>query len=109
MGDSLAHADLRVDDILLTEDRVVSVDWPHAVRAAPWSDLLAMLPCATAQSGPDPEAVFTAHPAGRAPSPRPPPPCSPPWPATSSRTHCTPIRRACPRCERSRRSRARPP
>uniref|UniRef100_A0AAU2VZ45 Aminoglycoside phosphotransferase family protein n=1 Tax=Streptomyces sp. NBC_00008 TaxID=2903610 RepID=A0AAU2VZ45_9ACTN len=64
-GDSLAHADLRADNILLTEDRVVFVDWPHAVRAAPWFDLLAMLPCVAAQGGPDPEAVFTAHPLGR--------------------------------------------
>ncbi|MFE9817457.1 phosphotransferase family protein [Streptomyces sp. NPDC005773] len=64
-GDSLAHGDLRADNILLTEDRVVFVDWPHAMRAAPWFDLLTMLPCVAAQGGPDPEAVFTAHPLGR--------------------------------------------
>ncbi|MGW6205391.1 phosphotransferase family protein [Streptomyces sp. NPDC055089] len=64
-GDSLAHGDLRADNILLTEDRVVFVDWPHAVRAAPWFDLLTMLPCVAAQGGPDPEATFTAHPLGR--------------------------------------------
>ncbi len=65
-GDTLAHADLRADNMLLTaEDRVVFVDWPHAVRAAPWFDLLVMLPCVRAQGGPDPEEVFTAHPVGR--------------------------------------------
>lgn len=64
-GDSLVHADLRADNILLTEDRVVFVDWPHAMRAAPWFDLLAMLPCVATQGGPDPETVFTAHPLGR--------------------------------------------
>ncbi|MGW1226695.1 aminoglycoside phosphotransferase family protein [Streptomyces sp. NPDC001515] len=64
-GDTLVHADLRADNILLTEDRVVFVDWPHARRAAPWFDLLAMLPSVAAQGGPDPEAVFTAHPLGR--------------------------------------------
>ena len=65
-GDTLAHADLRADNMLLTaEDRVVFVDWPHAVRAAPWFDLLVMLPCVRAQGGPDPEEVFTAHPLGR--------------------------------------------
>ncbi|MFE7107140.1 aminoglycoside phosphotransferase family protein [Streptomyces sp. NPDC057575] len=64
-GDSLAHSDLRADNILLTDDRVVFVDWPHALRAAPWFDLLTMLPCVAAQGGPDPEAVFTAHPLGR--------------------------------------------
>ncbi|MCX4733155.1 phosphotransferase [Streptomyces sp. NBC_01363] len=64
-GDSLAHSDLRADNILLTDDRVVFVDWPHALRAAPWFDLLVMLPCVAAQGGPDPETVFTAHPLGR--------------------------------------------
>lgn len=36
-GDSLAHSDLRADNILLTDERVVFVDWPHALRAAPGS------------------------------------------------------------------------
>lgn len=35
------------------------------MRAAPWFDLLTMLPCVAAQGGPDPEATFTAHPLGR--------------------------------------------
>ncbi|MEU2622670.1 aminoglycoside phosphotransferase family protein [Streptomyces sp. NPDC007157] len=65
-GDTLAHADLRADNMLLTADGgVVFVDWPHAVRAAPWFDLLVMLPCVRAQGGPDPEDLFTAHPLGR--------------------------------------------
>ncbi|TXS47402.1 phosphotransferase family protein [Streptomyces sp. OR43] len=64
-GDTLVHGDLRADNILLTEDRVVFVDWPHALRAAPWFDLVTMLPCVAAQGGPDPEATFAAHPLGR--------------------------------------------
>ncbi|MEU2771708.1 aminoglycoside phosphotransferase family protein [Streptomyces sp. NPDC007162] len=65
-GDTLAHGDLRADNMLLTADGgVVFVDWPHAVRAAPWFDLLVMLPCVRAQGGPDPERVFAAHPLGR--------------------------------------------
>ncbi|MCX5183430.1 phosphotransferase [Streptomyces sp. NBC_00268] len=69
-GDTLAHADLRADNVLLAKDgRVVFVDWPHAVRAAPWFDLLLMLPCVRAQGGPDPEEVFTTHPLGRAADP----------------------------------------
>ncbi|MGW2487229.1 aminoglycoside phosphotransferase family protein [Streptomyces sp. NPDC001606] len=65
-GDTLAHADLRADNVLLTADGgVVFVDWPHALRAAPWFDLLVLLPCVRAQGGPDPEEVFTAHPLGR--------------------------------------------
>ncbi|MDF3299816.1 phosphotransferase family protein [Streptomyces tropicalis] len=71
-GDTLAHGDLRADNILLTggrDDGVVFVDWPHAMRAAPWVDLLLMLPCVSAQGGPDPEELFTAHPLGRAADP----------------------------------------
>lgn len=68
-GDSLAHSDLRADNILLTDDRVVFVDWPHALRAAPWFDLLVMLPCVAAQGGPDPDTVFTGHPLGRGADP----------------------------------------
>ncbi|MCM2415136.1 aminoglycoside phosphotransferase family protein [Streptomyces sp. RKAG290] len=64
-GDSLVHGDLRADNILLTEDRVVFVDWPHAMRAAPWFELLTMLPCVAAQGGPDPESLFTGHPLAR--------------------------------------------
>ncbi|KOV65849.1 phosphotransferase [Streptomyces sp. MMG1121] len=65
-GDTLAHADLRADNVLLTADGgVVFVDWPHALRAAPWFDLLVMLPCVRSQGGPDPEEVFTTHPLGR--------------------------------------------
>ncbi|MFF4488432.1 aminoglycoside phosphotransferase family protein [Streptomyces sp. NPDC001544] len=68
-GDTLAHADLRADNILLTGEEdgrgVVFVDWPHAVRAAPWFDLLVMLPCVRAQGGPEPEELFTGHPVGR--------------------------------------------
>ncbi|MET7734220.1 aminoglycoside phosphotransferase family protein [Streptomyces sp. NPDC005402] len=69
-GDTLAHADLRADNILLADDgRTVFVDWPHALRAAPWFDLLVMLPCVRAQGGPDPEGLFTAHPLGAAADP----------------------------------------
>jgi hypothetical protein len=70
-GDTLAHGDLRADNMLLTADeRVVFVDWPHASLAAPWFDLLVMLPCVRAQGGPDPEEVFTSHPLGRDADPR---------------------------------------
>lgn len=72
VGDTLAHADLRADNMLFTSDggRVVFVDWPHAVRAAPWFDLLVMLPCVRAQGGPDPEEVFTAQRVGRGADPK---------------------------------------
>lgn len=61
-GDTLAHCDLRADNMLLTRDRVVFVDWPHARSAAPWFDLVMLLPSVAAQGGPDPEELFTTHP-----------------------------------------------
>ncbi|MEV0092942.1 aminoglycoside phosphotransferase family protein [Streptomyces sp. NPDC050738] len=64
-GETLAHGDLRADNILLTPERVVFVDWPHACRAVPWFDLLVMLPCVAAQGGPDPQELFLRHPLGR--------------------------------------------
>lgn len=58
-GDTLAHGDLRADNLLLTPDgRVVVVDWPHACLAAPWFDLVLMLPSVRMQGGPPPEGLF---------------------------------------------------
>ncbi|MEU0004874.1 phosphotransferase [Streptomyces sp. NPDC006314] len=69
-GDTLAHGDLHADNVLLTADGGdVFVDWPHAVRAAPWFGLPVLLPCVRAQGGPDPEEVSTAHPLGRTADP----------------------------------------
>jgi aminoglycoside phosphotransferase len=67
-GDSLVHGDLRADNILLTPDRVLFVDWPHARIGAPWLDLLFLLPSAAA-TGTDPEAVWAAYPPARAADP----------------------------------------
>ncbi|SDJ59977.1 aminoglycoside phosphotransferase family protein [Streptomyces indicus] len=64
-GDTLAHADLRADNILLTDAGAVFVDWPHACRAARWFDLLVMLPSVAMQGGPSPETLFAAHPAAQ--------------------------------------------
>lgn len=61
-GDALVHSDLRADNILLTGDRVVVVDWPWACVAAPWFDLLGFLPSVRMQGGPPPETIFDAHP-----------------------------------------------
>lgn len=57
-GLHLVHGDLRADNILITADRVVFVDWPHAGTGAPWLDLLFMLPCLALQGGPTPAEVW---------------------------------------------------
>ncbi|WP_329084807.1 phosphotransferase family protein [Streptosporangium sp. NBC_01469] len=63
-GDSLVHGDIRADNLLLTADKVMVVDWPWAFVGAGWFDLLQMLPSVRMQGGPPPEEVFTAHPVG---------------------------------------------
>jgi hypothetical protein len=61
-GTSLAHADIRADNILLTPRRVVFVDWAWACLAKPWFDLVALLPSVALQGGPQPEHVLASHP-----------------------------------------------
>ncbi|MFC8732030.1 phosphotransferase [Luteimicrobium sp. NPDC057192] len=43
-GDAVVHGDLRADNLLVTDGGVVVVDWPHAVRGAPFFDVAAFLP-----------------------------------------------------------------
>lgn len=68
-GNSLAHADIRADNLLLTEDRVYVVDWPWACLAQPWFDLVAMLLTISVHGGPDPETICQAQPVTRAADP----------------------------------------
>jgi aminoglycoside phosphotransferase (APT) family kinase protein len=62
-GGTLLHLDLRADNMLLTSDRVVVVDWPHARVGAPWVDLLFFAPSVAMQGGPPPEDLLsrTSH------------------------------------------------
>jgi aminoglycoside phosphotransferase (APT) family kinase protein len=70
-GETLLHADLRADNILITPDRVVFVDWPHACVGAAWIDLVFFLPSVAMQGGPKPWEVFAEHPvSGSAPPDR---------------------------------------
>jgi aminoglycoside phosphotransferase (APT) family kinase protein len=64
-GSTLLHCDVRADNILLTPNRVVFVDWPHVCVGAEWLDLLLFLPSVAMQGGPPPWEVFEAHPLGR--------------------------------------------
>jgi hypothetical protein len=57
-GDTLLHTDLRADQILLTDERVMFVDWPHASVGAAWLDVLLMAPSITVQGGPGPGEVL---------------------------------------------------
>jgi aminoglycoside phosphotransferase (APT) family kinase protein len=64
VGATLLHFDLRADNILLTADRVLVVDWPHASLGAGWMELLQILPSIAMQGGPKPWEIFDSHPLG---------------------------------------------
>jgi hypothetical protein len=55
-GSSLVHFDMYSHNILLTPDRVLFVDWPHARLGAPFVDLVLLLSTAAAD-GIDPERL----------------------------------------------------
>lgn len=61
-GSTLVHTDIRADNVLLTGEGAVFVDWPHAAVGAAWIDLLYFLPSVAMQGGPEPNETFWAHP-----------------------------------------------
>jgi aminoglycoside phosphotransferase (APT) family kinase protein len=61
-GETLIHSDVRSDNVLVTPERVVFVDWPHASLGAPWLELLCFLPSVAMQGGPQPWEIFDVHP-----------------------------------------------
>jgi hypothetical protein len=64
-GSTLAHTDIRADNVLLADEGAVFVDWPHSAIAAPWIDLLYFLPSVAMQGGPNPNETFWAQPQTR--------------------------------------------
>jgi hypothetical protein len=61
-GDTLAHLDVRGDNVLLDDSgRVWFVDWPWAARGAAWVDS-ALLAVNAALHGYDPESIVDDHP-----------------------------------------------
>lgn len=67
-GDTLLHADIRADNLLLTGDGVIVVDWPHACRGAAFANLAFFAPSVAMQGGPEPAALLARTGAGRAAS-----------------------------------------
>ncbi len=64
-GSTLLHCDIRADNLLLTGDGVVVVDWPHACRGAAFVDLVCFAPSVAMQGGPDPTALLARSRVGR--------------------------------------------
>jgi aminoglycoside phosphotransferase (APT) family kinase protein len=69
-GDTLVHLDIRADNILIAEDRVYFVDWPHAHVGAAWLDAVAFAPSVTMQGGPEPEEILARWPDAASADPR---------------------------------------
>ena len=67
-GETLLHADLRADNVLLAGDRVVFVDWPHACVGAAVVDVAFLAPSVTMQGGPAPDELLAMTRSGRAAS-----------------------------------------
>ena len=60
-GDTLLHLDVRADNILLTPEGVLFVDWPHARTGAAWVNVLGLAASVAMQSGPDPETLLAMY------------------------------------------------
>jgi Ser/Thr protein kinase RdoA (MazF antagonist) len=69
-GDTLLHTDVRADNILLTGDEVVIVDWPHACRGAAFVDHVFFAPSVAIQGGPEPADLLAMSAAGRSADPQ---------------------------------------
>jgi aminoglycoside phosphotransferase (APT) family kinase protein len=65
----LLHADIRADNILLTRQRVMVVDWPWACRGAAFTDLVLFAPSVALQGGPEPAELIASSRSGGAASP----------------------------------------
>jgi hypothetical protein len=52
-GDTLLHADVRADNLLLVQDRIVFVDWPHACLGGACVALVHFAPSVAMQDGPE--------------------------------------------------------
>ena len=61
-GLTLLHCDVRADNLLVTKEGVVFVDWPHACVGSPVFDLVAWAPSVQLEGGPGPEELLALSP-----------------------------------------------
>jgi aminoglycoside phosphotransferase (APT) family kinase protein len=64
-GATLLHTDIRADNLLVTGNDVMVVDWPHACRGAAFADLVFFAPSVAMQGGPEPAALLARSRTGR--------------------------------------------
>jgi aminoglycoside phosphotransferase (APT) family kinase protein len=67
-GTTLLHGDIRADNLLVTSDGVVVVDWPHACRGAAFVDVVLWAPSVAMQGGPQPADLLSRSRTGRSAS-----------------------------------------
>jgi aminoglycoside phosphotransferase (APT) family kinase protein len=60
-GTTLVHGDIRSDNVLLSGDDVVFVDWPHGAVGNPVFDVVAWAPSVVLEGGPQPEELLARH------------------------------------------------
>jgi aminoglycoside phosphotransferase (APT) family kinase protein len=65
-GDTVLHADIRADQLLLTDERVYLVDWAHACVGASFVDPLLFFPSVVLDGGPTFDELVTLSPQTRA-------------------------------------------
>jgi hypothetical protein len=58
VGPTLLHCDVRSDNLLVTTEEIVFVDWPHACVGTPVFDLVAWAPSVVLEGGPGPEELL---------------------------------------------------
>ncbi|HEX2032758.1 MAG TPA: aminoglycoside phosphotransferase family protein [Chloroflexota bacterium] len=61
-GETLLHLDVRADNLLLTPERVLLVDWPHARVGAAWVDVVFFASSVAMQGGPSPQQLLASYP-----------------------------------------------
>jgi aminoglycoside phosphotransferase (APT) family kinase protein len=64
-GDRLVHWDVRADNVLVRDGRVVLLDWAWACRGAEWLDTLTLALELRIQGGPDSDKLLAARPLTR--------------------------------------------
>jgi hypothetical protein len=60
-SDTLAHLDVRADNLLVDSTRAWIVDWPWAARASGWTDVVGMAPSVALQGGPPGEDLLARY------------------------------------------------
>lgn len=62
-GNTLVHFDIRADNIVMSDDAVWFIDWPHASIGAAWLDVVLFAPSVAMQRGLQPQDLIQYHPA----------------------------------------------